>query len=278
MVSDLIWGTSCFSKPKTEEAFISDVELDASMPEVWNIQCDCIARQRLCDYAIHQKRPVVPLSNTSTNPRAMMIMNRNTAITNAAMVDSWSLYDFTCWTLLAIHFFFVGLFVAAHGCSGHSSALGVCHSAHAYLTVWNVILVIAYSSMLVPWWCLLSIQLRPTWIADRPKAWRGPDLVLSLIVLMWIWGWRLVVLESYIAVGHLLRLQLRVAWFGTDMLTTLSIWITCILRANHNLSLILSIRLQEYLTSFCWWWLHYLYLPNMLSWCLLVITILIVIK
>lgn len=62
---------------------------------------------------INKKVFMISLPNTSTNPWTVMIMNRNTNITNVTMKDSWSFDYHAGRTLFANYFFFVlGVFTS----------------------------------------------------------------------------------------------------------------------------------------------------------------------
>ena len=53
------------------------------------------------DANVHEEKLVVSLTDAGAEVRAMVVMNRNTAITNTTMKHPWSLNNMASWTLLA---------------------------------------------------------------------------------------------------------------------------------------------------------------------------------
>lgn len=52
---------------------------------------------------------MISLPDATSNPWAMMVMDGDAAIANAAVVHSWRFYDVTSLALFALNFIFVGL-------------------------------------------------------------------------------------------------------------------------------------------------------------------------
>ena len=61
----------------------------------------------LCGPGVKVEHLMIPLPHTSAQPRTMMIMHRDTAVTDATVEHSWSLDDVAGWASLALDLVFL---------------------------------------------------------------------------------------------------------------------------------------------------------------------------
>ena len=72
-----------------------------------SIQSEYIYCYYFSNPAVKVKVNMVPLANAGSDPWAVVVVHRNTAVTYAAVVHSWRFYDIASWALFTLDFFLV---------------------------------------------------------------------------------------------------------------------------------------------------------------------------